>query len=100
MLQKHGYGEGRNRSQPDFLKAEAKMTTPLLRAILRTDLPSFTRKDFGTVSPGERFQPNWHIDAITYQLEQVMAGRTRRLIINQPLRSLKSMTGRGACRRS
>src|SRR4051794_41468905 len=67
------------------------MTTPLLRAILRTDLPSFTREAFGTVSPGERFQPNWHIDAITYQLEQVMAGRTRPPIINQPPRSLKSI---------
>ena len=68
------------------------MTVRRVRAVLRNDLPSFVRKTFGTVSPGETFLPNWHIRAITYQLEKVLAGRTRRLIINQPPRSLKSIT--------
>jgi hypothetical protein len=68
------------------------MTIRRLRSVLRNDLSSFVRKTFGTVSPGETFLPNWHIQAITYQLELVLVGRKRRLIINQPPRSLKSIT--------
>jgi predicted phage terminase large subunit-like protein len=68
------------------------MTVRRLHSVLRSHLPSFIRKVFGTVSPGETFLPNWHIEAIAYQLEQIVAGRTRRLIINQPPRSLKSIS--------
>jgi predicted phage terminase large subunit-like protein len=63
----------------------------VLRAILRTDLSFFTRKVFATVSPGETYLHNWHVDAITHQLMRVHAGECRRLLINQPPRSLKSI---------
>jgi predicted phage terminase large subunit-like protein len=46
---------------------------------------------FATVSPGETYLHNWHIEAIAYQLMQVHGGNTRRLLINQPPRSLKSI---------
>jgi hypothetical protein len=36
----------------------------LLQAVLRENLGSFIRKVFATVSPGTRYIPNWHIDAI------------------------------------
>jgi hypothetical protein len=39
----------------------------LLRAALRTDLASFVRKVFATVSPGTRYCHNWHTDAIVYR---------------------------------
>ena len=62
-----------------------------LAALLRKDLRYFIQKVFGTVSPGERYMHNWHIDAIVYRLMLVHCGRNRRLLINQPPRSLKSI---------
>jgi predicted phage terminase large subunit-like protein len=63
----------------------------VLRAILRTDLPFFIRKVFATISPGETYLHNWHVDAIAHQLMRVHSGEGRRLLINQPPRSLKSI---------
>lgn len=60
--------------------------------ILRQDLASFIRKSATTLSPGVRFQDNWHIHAIAWHLEQVRLGAIRRLIINMPPRSLKSVS--------
>ena len=39
----------------------------LLNHILRTDLTSFVQKSFGTVSPGDTFSPNWHIEAMCHR---------------------------------
>ena len=63
----------------------------LLTAILRTDLSSFIQRAFRTVSPGDRYLHNWHIDAIAWVLQQCLDGETRRLIITLPPRSLKSI---------
>jgi predicted phage terminase large subunit-like protein len=63
----------------------------VLRAVLREDLASFVRKVFTTVSPGTRYLHNWHIDAIVYELMRVHIGQSRRLLISQPPRSLKSI---------
>src|SRR6516164_1609640 len=62
-----------------------------LRAILRTELRFFIRKVFATVSPGDIYLHNWHIDAIVHQLMLVHSGKSRRLLINQPPRSLKTI---------
>jgi predicted phage terminase large subunit-like protein len=64
----------------------------VLRALLRRDFPAFVRKVFATLESGQAFVPNWHLDAIAYQLERVRRGEIRRLIINMPPRSLKSVT--------
>src|SRR6266446_8546920 len=56
----------------------------VLRAILRTELPFFIRKVFATISPGETYLHNWHVDAIAHQLMRVHSGEGRRLLINQP----------------
>ena len=64
----------------------------LLQALLRQDLSSFTGKVCETLSPDTTFRPNWHIDAITHQLNKCLNGKKRRLIISQPPRSLKSIT--------
>ena len=63
----------------------------LVSAMYRTDFVSFIGKCFHLVKPGEEFQMNYHIKAIGYQLERVRRGEIRRLIINVPPRSLKSM---------
>src|SRR5262245_43914477 len=63
----------------------------VLNALLRSDLRFFTRKCFHTILPGSLYLPNWHIDAIVHQLMRVQSGDIRRLLINQPPRSLKSL---------
>jgi len=63
----------------------------LLHAILREDFTAFVRKAFETVAPGERYVHNWHIEAIAHELTNCAAGKTRRLLITQPPRSLKSI---------
>jgi predicted phage terminase large subunit-like protein len=63
----------------------------LLAALLRTSLYSFARKAFATVSPGEPFFANWHLEALCHHLELVRLGQIRRLKIEVPPRSLKSV---------
>ncbi len=72
-------------SRPDFSEAAA------LHAVLRQDLVAFVQKVFGTVSPGDRFSPNWHIEAICHELAKVVRGETKRLIFTIPPRHLKSI---------
>lgn len=61
-----------------------------LQAILRCHFASFVEKCFQEVSNGE-FKGNWHIDYICQELEDMMSGKNRRLIINIPPRNLKSI---------
>jgi hypothetical protein len=65
--------------------------TRLLEAVCRNDFASFVRKCYHTLSPGSSFHPNWHILAVAHHLEQVRRGKIKRLIINMPPRSLKSV---------
>jgi hypothetical protein len=62
----------------------------ILSAILRTDLLAFAQKSFDHLYPGMKFEQNWHHEAISHELNRLMAGETRNLIINVPPRSLKS----------
>jgi predicted phage terminase large subunit-like protein len=64
----------------------------LLRAFLRQDLSVFSQKVFATLEPGTAYQHNWHIDHLCWQLTRVARGEVRRLIINVPPRSMKSIT--------
>lgn len=63
----------------------------LLNTILRRDLVSFIHRCFQTIAPGERFFPNWHIQAIAHHLAQCLMGRTNRLLITLPPRCLRSI---------
>ncbi len=63
----------------------------ILAAALRQDLGTFIAKVFSTVSPGDDYLHNWHIDAVVHALMQIHHGKNRRLIITQPPRSLKSI---------
>ena len=64
----------------------------LLRAFLRDDLAAFVEKSFVTLEQGVAYQDNWHIQHLCWQLERVARGDVRRLIINVPPRSMKSIT--------
>ena len=63
----------------------------VLDAVLRQSFEAFVRKTFNTLSPGQTFVPGWHISALAYQLERIRRGEIKRLIINMPPRSLKSI---------
>lgn len=62
-----------------------------INAVLRTDFQAFAQKSFSTLVPGTAFLPNWHIDALAFHLDYVQNGSIKRLIINLPPRSLKSL---------
>ena len=63
----------------------------LLRALLRGDLHVFTQRVFRDLEPGTPFLSNWHYEDIAHRLTRVMRGDLRRLIVNVPPRSGKSM---------
>jgi hypothetical protein len=77
----------------DIQNAEPVAYSPqvLFRAMLAEHLMSFTRYAFEVIRPGIPFRPNWHLEAMTHKLAQVASGEIRRLIINVPPRSLKSL---------
>ena len=63
----------------------------MLDAVVRKDFASFVAKVFQTVVPGQDYLPNWHIRAMAYELELVIRGERRKLIITLPPRMLKSI---------
>ena len=62
-----------------------------LDTVLSQDFRAFVMKVFETVSPGDVFLANWHIDAMTYAAERVIEGKLKRLITTVPPRHLKSI---------
>jgi len=64
---------------------------PLKTAIVRQDLSSFIYQCFKELNPTTLYLPNWHIELIASRLVDVLEGKTTRLIINVPPRSLKSV---------
>ena len=59
-------------------------------AILREDFLSFTRKCFEHLNPANKLLLTWHLEALAYQIELIIRGDTKRLIVNIQPRSLKS----------
>lgn len=62
------------------------------RALLRSDLSVFIERTFRHLDPQTNYAHNWHIDLLADRLTQVAEGKIKRLIINVPPRSLKSIT--------
>jgi len=63
----------------------------LINDLYRVDFAMFVAKVFETVCPGDTYLENWHIEAICYEIMEIVEGRNNRLIINMPPRSLKSI---------
>jgi predicted phage terminase large subunit-like protein len=64
----------------------------VLDELLKSNFRFFVQKSFQTLNPGTPYLHNWHIDAIAWHLEQVRLGAIKRLIINMPPRSAKSIS--------
>ena len=58
---------------------------------LRTDYMVFVERCFATLNPGTPFRDSWHLHAIAEQLRRVDSGEVKRLIVNVPPRSGKSI---------
>lgn len=63
----------------------------VFEATLRQDLSSFIIHSFRTINPGTAYVHNWHVDAIAEYLAACTRGEIKKLIINLPPRSLKSL---------
>jgi predicted phage terminase large subunit-like protein len=61
------------------------------RVLVRRDLYAFTQRWFHQLNPNATFMPNWHIEVVASALEECRRGEIKRLVINQPPRSLKSL---------
>lgn len=61
-------------------------------AACRHYLPFFIQKTFGIVTPGVPFSMNWHIDILGEYLMACQRREIKRLVINIPPRSLKSVS--------
>jgi hypothetical protein len=49
-----------------------------LNAALRSDFVAFVHRCFLTLNPGVPFISNWHIEAIAYELDRILAGKNTR----------------------
>ena len=67
------------------------LTQAQFHTLLRSSLALFVERAFMELHPAAMLQWNWHLDLIASRLEDVFEGRTTRLIINIPPRSLKSI---------
>ncbi|MDP4003687.1 phage terminase large subunit [Methylobacterium sp. NEAU K] len=63
----------------------------MMSVALRGDLATFVEQTFATLEPGTAFSPNWHYEHLCWALARVLRGDLRRLIINVPPRSGKSI---------
>lgn len=61
--------------------------------LLRTSFPAFIAAMFDVLhhDRGVRFVRNWHIEAMCYELERVIAGELTRLLITVPPRHMKTI---------
>ena len=63
----------------------------LYDAMARADFPVFVSRVMQTLEPGTVYEENWHVELIARELEEVRTGTTKRLMLNMPPRSMKSI---------
>src|SRR5665213_992356 len=71
---------------------EARRYIAKYQECLRENFKLFLVRSFLHLRPGEQYFDGWHVDAICHHLQAVKDGQIKRLIINMPPRSLKSIT--------
>jgi predicted phage terminase large subunit-like protein len=68
-----------------------QMTSTQFDMLLRNDLSAFIQRCFQHLDPNTEYAHNWHLSLLADRLTEVYEGRLKRLIINVPPRSLKSI---------
>lgn len=61
------------------------------RAELEGSLYRYVQEAWHLVEPSQPFVPNWHVMVLCFELEEVYHGRTKRIIINIPPGTMKSL---------
>jgi predicted phage terminase large subunit-like protein len=69
----------------------AALQEEALKRHAQDSLRTFVQWMWPVLEPSTPFVPNWHIDLLCEQLEEVSAGRCPRLVINLPPRYMKSI---------
>lgn len=64
----------------------------ILQDRTREDFKIFLRRCFNVISPGVELEWDWYLDAISEHLEALEKGIITKLIINQPPRTLKTIS--------
>ena len=63
-------------------------------AFLGSDFTTFAKKSYTVLhAGGGPLDDNWHLEAIAHHISEAISGREKRLLLNIPPRSLKSMFG-------
>lgn len=62
-----------------------------ISALVRQSFAFFLMKAFIEIGGGRPLLHNWHLDAIEHQLDRILRGDNRRLIVSMPPRHLKSI---------
>ncbi len=80
-----------SRTSDAYARHLAEISPEEYRALIRQDLRTFVERAYAELNPATHLLWNWHLDAILDRLEACRRGDIRRLIINVPPRSLKSL---------
>ncbi len=67
-------------------------TADQVKALYRSHFPAFLRFAFRELHPGQALVETWHIDVVAGYIERVARGEIKRLIINLPPQTLKSLS--------
>lgn len=80
-----------SRSAAFLTASNTSLTKAVFKKIISNDQISFFTKSFNTLHPCKVLDHNWHVGLLINYLNEIECGRLKRLIINIPPRSLKSM---------
>src|SRR5688572_12788145 len=75
----------------DLLVQQLHLQHALLTIGAEQSLARYIEQAWPILDPAVPFLSNWHIDLLVEHLEAVSAGKTKRLLINMPPRSMKSL---------
>jgi len=73
------------------MSATLQLTYAEYQALMRLDLMTFIERTFYELNPQAIFSRSTHIEVLATKLAACRQGKLRRLIVNLPPRSLKSM---------
>ena len=59
--------------------------------LIRNDFASFVIGAYPHIRGGGNLLPNWHLDAIAFELQRIFNGHNHRLLVTLPPRNLKSL---------
>lgn len=59
--------------------------------LYRTSVPAFVDFAFRELHPGKKLTWHWYLDVIADRVDAVLKGKTKRLVINAPPRTLKTL---------